>query len=155
MSLYNLFALGAIANNKLMARLNQIKAGALISVAISGFLAITAVIWLNVAENPLLVPLTAMIGVSATIALAVLLDRLQVASFIKLWGLFSLQIYVVHTICTSGMRILLQKFLGFTEPCTHIVLGTIAGIYAPIALDWLCRQVKFPYLFTFRPKRIA
>lgn len=113
-------------------------------------------VWLNIVENQLLVPFIATIGISSTISLAVLLERLKkLASFIQQWGVLSLQIYVAHTIFTSGMRILLQKIFGTTELSTHILLGTMAGIYAPIAIDWLCRQLKFPYLFTFRPNRIA
>lgn len=149
------FALGAAMSSRLMPRLSQINVPTLISITISGFLAITAIVWLNIAENQLLVPLIAMIGVSATIALSILLEQFQFAKFVKLWGLLSLQIYVVHTICTSGTRILLQKLFGVTEPSTHIILGTMVGIYAPIALDWLCKQGNFPYLFTFRSKGIA
>ncbi len=149
------FAIGAAMSSRIMPRLSQINIFTLISVTISGFLAITAIVWLNIAENQLLVPLIAMIGVSATIALSILLDQFKFAKFVKLWGVLSLQIYVVHTICTSGTRILLQKFFGFTEPSIHIILGTMVGIYAPIALNWLCKQGNFPYLFTFRSQSIA
>lgn len=149
------FAIGAVISHKLIPSLNQSKVSTLLLVTISGFLAIAAMVWLNMVENQLLVPFIATIGVSSTIALAVLLERFKVASFIQQWGVLSLQIYVAHTIFTSGMRILLQKLVGTTEPFIHILLGTTAGIYAPIAIDWLCRQLKFPYLFTFRPNRSA
>lgn len=149
------FALGAAISERLIPRLNQISVFTLISITISGFLAITITAWLNLTENQLLVPLIAMIGVSATIALSILLERFNAAKFIKLWGLLSLQIYVAHTLCTSGTRILLQSLLDFTDPYIHIVLGTIVGIYAPIALNWVCQQVQFPYLFVFRSKSTA
>lgn len=149
------FALGAAISDQLMPRLNQISVFTLISITISGFLAITAIVWLNLAENQLFVPLIAMIGVSATIALSILLEQFKFANFIKLWGLLSLQIYVAHTLCTSGTRVLLQNLFNFTNPFIHITLGTILGIYAPIALNWLCQQGKFPYLFVFRSKSIA
>ncbi|WP_009631151.1 acyltransferase family protein [Synechocystis sp. PCC 7509] len=149
------FAIGATVSNRLMPSLDRINVPTLILITTSGFLAIGAIVWLNMAENQGIFPIVAMIGVSATIACAVLLDRFEVASFVKLWGLLSLQIYVVHTLCTAGTRICLQKLFGITEPAAHIILGTVVGIYAPIAIDWLCRQVKFSYLFTFRPQKIA
>lgn len=148
------FAIGATIGSRSMARLSQINTSVLISVSISGFLAIAATVWLSIAENQLIVPLIAMIGVSATIALAILLERFKFAMFVKQWGLLSLQIYVIHTIVTSGMRIILQKLFGITEPFTHIFLGTMAGIYVPIAINWCCGQLKFRYLFTFRPQAL-
>ena len=149
------FALGAAISDQLIPRLNQMSVLTLISITISGFLAITAIAWLNLTENQLLVPLIAMIGVSATIALSILLERFKAVKFIKLWGLLSLQIYVAHTLCTSGTRILLQNVFDFTNPFLHIILGTILGIYAPIALNWVCQRGKFPYLFVLRSRSIA
>jgi fucose 4-O-acetylase-like acetyltransferase len=146
------FAIGTTINRILILRLSQIDTPVLISVVSGGFVAIAATVWFGIAENQLIVPLIAMSGVSATIALAILLEKFRFAQFVKQWGLLSLQIYVVHTIVTSGMRIMLQKLFGITEPLLHIFLGTILGIYVPIAIDWLCKQVKFRYLFTFRPK---
>lgn len=152
------FAIGAAVSSRLMPWLNkisQINIPLLISVTISGFLTVTVTVWLGIAENQLLVPLIAMIGVSATISLAILLEQSKLANFVKVWGLLSLQIYVVHTIVTSGTRILLQKIFSITEPSAHIFLGTIAGIYVPIAICWFCEQVKFRYLFTFYSKGVA
>ena len=148
------FALGAIiASSNLLPRLSKVNAPLLVSVAINGFLLIAASVWLKLVENQSLVPLIAIIGISAVIALAILLERFKFGNFVKLWGLLSLQIYVVHTIVASLMRIVLQKLFGTTEPFIYIFLGTIAGIYVPIAIDWLCRQVKFRYLFTLRPRK--
>ncbi len=152
------FAIGAAVASPLMSwlsRINQFNIPLLISVTISGFLAVAATVWLGIAENQLLVPLIAMIGISATIALAILLEQSKLANFVKVWGLLSLQIYVVHTIVTSGTRIVIQKIFGFTEPSVHIFLGTIMGIYVPIAICWFCEQVKFRYLFTFDSKGVA
>lgn len=149
------FAIGAAISNRLMTNLSQINTSILISITISGFLAIATTVWLNLTENQITAPLIAMIGVSATISLAILLEQSKFANFVKVWGLLSLQIYVVHTIVTSGTRILLQKIFGFTEPSAHIFLGTITGIYVPIAICWFCEQVKFRYLFTFHSKSVA
>lgn len=117
------FAIGAAISNRLMTNLSQVNTSILISITISGFLAIAATVWFNLTENQITAPLTAMIGVSATIALAILLERFKFASFVKLWGVLSLQIYVIHTIITAGMRIIIQNIFGTTEPFTHIFWG--------------------------------
>lgn len=148
------FAVGAvIASSNLLSRLSKVNTPLLVSVTINGFLLIAASVWLQLVEHQSLVLFIAIIGISAVIALAILLERFQLGNFVKLWGLLSLQIYVIHTIVASGMRIVLQKLFGITEPFIYIFVGTIAGIYVPIAIDWLCRQVKFRYLFTLRPRK--
>ena len=148
------FALGAFLDSKkLLTGLSQVKTPLLISVSIGGFLLVALAVLLNIVENQSAVPLIAMIGISASVALAILLERFNLTAFIEVWGLLSLQIYVVHTIVTSGVRMVLQKIFGFSEPFTHIMLGTIAGIYAPIALDQLCNKLRFRYMFTLRPRR--
>lgn len=49
-------------------------------------------------------------------------------------GTASLGIYVMHTLAGSGTRIILQKFLGINEVSTHLVAGTIVGIFVPLAI---------------------
>jgi peptidoglycan/LPS O-acetylase OafA/YrhL len=147
------FAIGAVCGRQaFFSGLSQLNPRQLVAVTIGGLLSVTVSVWLGLIHYQLVVPIVAMLGVSASLALAMLLERLNVVGFIQVWGLLSLQIYVVHTIATSGVRIVLQKLFGFTEPFTHILLGTIAGMYAPI-LDRLCQQLRFRYLFTLRPQR--
>ncbi len=143
------FAIGVIiGNSNLLYKLNQASTTVGLCVTTAGFLLITVAVWLKLTENQLLVPLIAIIGISAVIALSTLLERFKFANFVMLWGSLSLQIYVVHTIVTSGTRITIQKIFGITDPFPHILLGTILGIYVPIAI------CKFQYLFTLRPRKI-
>jgi hypothetical protein len=86
--------------------------------------------------------------------LAILLARFKLAGFIKQWGLLSLEIFVSHSIATAILRTVLQRLFGFTEPFLHLMLGTAIGIYAPIAFEQICRRIRFPYMFTLRPRRI-
>jgi fucose 4-O-acetylase-like acetyltransferase len=148
------FAIGATVSSQLIPWLSQINITLLISVTIGGFLTVAVTVLLGIAENQLLIPFIAMIGVSATISLAILLEQSKLANFVKVWGLFSLQIYVVHTIVTSGTRIVLQKIFGFTEPSAHIFLGTIAGIYVPIGSVGSANKLNFDTCLRFIPRAL-
>lgn len=148
------FGVGAIVSRSpILPLINQAKPMTLMTISIGGFLTIAAFVWLQLATQELLIPLFGILGTGATVAFAVLLERFKLINFIKLWGLLSLQIYVVHTIATAGIRIVLQKLLGVNDPFTHIFLGAIAGIYLPIAVHLFTQQMGFPYLFTLQPKK--
>jgi fucose 4-O-acetylase-like acetyltransferase len=148
------FGIGAIVSkSSLLPIINQAKLIPLITMVLGGFLTIAVFVWLQLATNELLIPLLGLIGTSASVAFAILLERFKLINFIKLWGLLSLQIYVVHTIATSGTRMVLQKLLGIHDPFTHVFLGTIAGIYLPIVLHLFTQQIGFQYLFTLQPKK--
>lgn len=149
------FGIGAIVSkSSLLSIINRATSITLITVGVSGFLTIATFVWFQLATDELLIPLLGLLGTTATVAFAILLERFKFINFIKLWGLLSLQIYVVHTIATSGTRMMLEKLLGISDPFTHVFLGTIAGIYLPIALHLLTQQVGFPYLFTLQPRKV-
>lgn len=91
-------------------------------------------------------------GIAASIALAVLLGRVRGTDFIRVMGVYSLEIYVAHTIALAGVRIFLQKALEIQDTSLHLMLGTIGGIVLPLMLSWLCRRYHAEPLFRF-PKR--
>lgn len=43
--------------------------------------------------------------------------------------------------------VFLQDVFGFTEPIAHLILGTVIGIYAPIALYKICQRSRLRYIF--------
>ncbi|MGB3511491.1 MAG: acyltransferase [Microcoleaceae cyanobacterium] len=132
-----------------LSKLNQFKTSTLLLLTICGYLAVVLGVKLNLTEEKLLSPIVAILGISSTVVLAIILKRFDRAKFIEEWGKLSLQIYVVHTLASAGVRILLQQLFGFTEPLIHLLLGTAIGIYAPIALNMICKKIKFKYMFTF------
>jgi hypothetical protein len=93
--------------------------------------------------------LLAFLGVSSTICLSIFSTRSNRFKFIQQWGIFSLAIFVAHTIASAMARIILQKLLGITEPWIHLLIGTGVGIYLSIALVLLGERLKFPYFFTY------
>ena len=146
--------LGAlVASKDSLAKLRQCKISTLQIVTIVGFLTIGLAVGLNMTEEKWLEPAIALCGICATLTLAMLLEQFNVTRFVEQWGRLSLEIYVAHTIASSMLRIALQHVFGFTEPMTHLILGTGVGIYAPIALETICQRIKFRYMFTLRLPR--
>jgi uncharacterized membrane protein YcfT len=86
-------------------------------------------------------------GIAASVALAVLCDRTAVSGAVRVMGIYSLEIYVVHTIASAGIRIALQKALKVEGPAIHVALGTIGGIVLPLALARFSRRHRAEFLF--------
>lgn len=142
-------ALGAVVgNSRVISELPRLKTSLLIVAIFGGFLTVGAAVGFNFINQSLVIPVVAMFGIFATVALAILLEQLNVAGFLEQWGHLSLAIFVAHTIASSILRIGLQKLLGFEQPLAHLVLGIAVGIYAPIALAIICQRIGFQYMFT-------
>jgi fucose 4-O-acetylase-like acetyltransferase len=146
------FALGVIvgSNTWLSSIKSQTNVFALISVVLGGYLAVGLAVELQLTENAIAIPFIAMLGIVASVILAILLEKFDLLPFVKKWGMFSLEIFVVHAIAASVFRIVLQKLFGFTEPVMHFLLGTVIAIYAPIILSVICSKLGFQYIFTLR-----
>lgn len=69
-------------------------------------------------------------------------------------GRQSLPIYLAHILAGSGTRIILYKFLGVTSVTTHLIIGTLVGVFAPLLLYRLSEYVGAQALFYF-PKNIS
>ncbi|KPU43709.1 acyltransferase family protein [Oxobacter pfennigii] len=57
-------------------------------------------------------------------------------------GKNSMVIYVIHTILTAGVRVILCKF-GIYVFWIHVILATILGLGAPILLFRFCNQIRY------------
>ncbi|MBH8553904.1 acyltransferase [Nostocaceae cyanobacterium CENA357] len=145
------FALGAvIGSGVLTSFIARTKPYTLLLMTLTGYLVVGLAVQLQLAENLIAIPLLAIFGIGSSISLAVLLDKFNLVSSVKNWGIFSLEIFVAHTIAASILRIVIQKIFGVTEPVIHFILGTTIGIYAPIALSMICLKLEFPYMFTLK-----
>ncbi|HBW87521.1 MAG TPA: acyltransferase, partial [Cyanobacteria bacterium UBA11149] len=141
-------AIGAVfGSGKLMSSLSKIKTQIWLIILIGGFLAVALGVSFNLLTGGLTRFLVALFGISASVALAIILERLGKTPFVKEWGCLSLEIYLAHVIAAAIFRILLQKVLGITEPIAHLFLGTMVGIYLPIALNIICQRIGFRYMF--------
>ncbi|MBW4659603.1 MAG: acyltransferase [Drouetiella hepatica Uher 2000/2452] len=147
-------ALGAIVGSSILFRLGDTKPPILILTALGGYFGVAGAVALQLDKNGWLIPAIALLGSAASVAIALLLEQLNILRFIKQWGLFSLEIFVVHTIVIAVTRIALQK-LGLRDPLLHFLIETLVGIYIPIALAVMCRRYKFPYLFRWRDRGVV
>ena len=86
-------------------------------------------------------------GTIATIALAILIERFHLFTFVKQWGYLSMAIYLVHTIASALFRTILLKLLKIDAAIVHLVIQTFVGIYLPIFLYLNSVKFRFPYLF--------
>jgi fucose 4-O-acetylase-like acetyltransferase len=86
-------------------------------------------------------------GITAVIALALLLEKTGFGRAIQFLGRYSLEIYLVHTIAAAGVRIALANVMHVSDPAAHLVLGTSAGIYGPIALVLFLNWIGFHFAF--------
>ena len=102
-------------------------------------------------------PLATTIALLMTINLAVLLERLKFASFIRQWGELSMEIYLVHVLAIKSFRVLTFNILGLDYAWLHIITGIFIGMYVPIILKWLSDKVGTDILFvapTFKKQEV-
>ncbi len=145
------FALGAVIGSSVLTSLiDRTKLYILLLISVGGYLLVGLAVQLQLAENLIAIPLLAILGIGSSISLAVVLEKFNLVSAVKNWGIFSLEIFVAHTIAASILRIGIQKIFGITDPVIHFILGTTIGIYAPIALIMICSKLEFPYMFTLK-----
>jgi fucose 4-O-acetylase-like acetyltransferase len=148
-------ALGAIVGSSIpLAQLGRVNPSIWIGVTLGGYLAVAAAVLLQLDQNGWLIPAIALLGSAASVAIAILLGKFKVLSFIQRWGFFSLEIFVVHTIVIAVTRMVLQKLLGISDPLLHLALEIMVGIYIPIVLAVVCQRAKFPYLFRWGDRQM-
>jgi fucose 4-O-acetylase-like acetyltransferase len=97
---------------------------------------------------PDMVPVLAIGGTIGAVALALLLDRMRLASVVSFLGRYSLEIFVLHTIASAAVRISLS-LVAVRSPVLHFLAGSAAGILVPIAMSNAFRMVGFQMAFTF------
>lgn len=94
------------------------------------------------------------IGVLFVVAILVLSQNLRISFIEKLSFKFSeyfMPVYVMHTIFSAGVRILLLR-LGVQSPIIHIICGLFAGFIIPIAVYEIAKKIP-PLLFFIYPKK--
>jgi fucose 4-O-acetylase-like acetyltransferase len=149
------FAAGvAVSRGDLLAWFTTRGNAALAATCLAGYALIAIGKLAHDGEQDVLWLVLAIGGIVATIALSVLAERLGRIAVVRFWGVMSLEIYVAHVLAASATRIVLQQFLGATDPLAYLTLGTAVGMFAPICLAYLSNAVGFPYLFTLNPARL-
>ena len=87
-----------------------------------------------------------LLGSAGLLALAGWLSGLREWRILALLGQRSLEIFLAHIVAASGTRILLMQ-AGLDAPLAHLLLGTVAGLLASIALWALVRRLGIRGVF--------
>ncbi len=85
------------------------------------------------ADAPSLQLALAVAGISTTVTVIPFLAR-RLAAVVAWLGRYSMEIYCVHVITASGVRIVLHHFLALDQVVLHLVAGLLAGLLLPILL---------------------
>jgi peptidoglycan/LPS O-acetylase OafA/YrhL len=64
----------------------------------------------------------------------------------KLFGQYSMEIYIMHILFASGVRIVLQKLFGIREFWPHLLTGMAAGLLLPLATLYLINRFHLRFL---------
>jgi len=57
-------------------------------------------------------------------------------------------IYLMHILAGSGARVILSKFMGIDSIPLHLVVGTLVGLLAPLAAQWVITRFNLSFLLT-------
>ncbi|MBI9099303.1 MAG: acyltransferase [Spirochaetaceae bacterium] len=63
-------------------------------------------------------------------------------------GSSSLEIYLMHILAGSGLRIILKNYFGIESFIIHLVLGSLFAIFAPLLAIIIIKKLKIPYMFS-------
>ena len=81
------------------------------------------------------------IGIYASILFIFLVSKIGFAArFLDFMNKYSFQTYLLHTIFTAGIRMVLIK-VGITQWYIHIVAGCIFGIVCCVAVSKICEKI--------------
>ncbi len=109
------------------------------------------VVWGKI-EAPFIKEAMVLFGIYASILFISLLQDVKlVAGFLLFVNKYSLQIYLLHTIFTAGVRIALMRF-GITAWWIHVLLGTACGLGFSVLAAVIAKKTKVLNLLFFPTK---
>ena len=151
------FGIGTFANFKSLTKPKTLLKWLVI--ALHTAIGITLII-LNLIEAPIVKEFMILLGIYASIQLISMLQNIKpVAKFLDFVNRYSFQIYLLHTIFTAGVRILLVR-LNITAWWIHVPVGTLCGLACSVLAAVVAKKVGFLNFFffptkVFRKKRTA
>ncbi len=115
---------------------------------------VTGVIFvlLNKIEAPFIKEIMIVFGIYSSIMFISLIQCCKpVARFLDFVNKYSFQIYLLHTIFTAGIRIILLR-MNITQWWIHVLLGTACGLVFSVLAAVIAKKVKFLNFFFFPAK---
>lgn len=110
-------------------------------------------VMMNWIEKPVVEEFMTCFGIYASVMLICLVrDCKPVTAFLDFMSRYSFQVYLLHTIFTAGVRIVLLR-MNITWWWLHVILGTAAGIGCSVLAAVIARKFKFLNFFFFPTKK--
>ena len=107
---------------------------------------------LNKIEAPFIKELMILFGIYSSILFISMLQCCKlVARFLDFVNKYSFQIYLLHTIFTAGIRIILLR-MNIAQWWIHVLLGTACGLVFSVLAAVIAKKVKFLNFFFFPAK---
>jgi hypothetical protein len=88
-------------------------------------------------------------GVCGIYFLTSLIQNRKVASWLAVVGLFSSEIYILHTIAIAPVRTVLAHVLHVHRFWPSFFAANVTGVGVPLMVAIAARRYKFPYLFAW------
>jgi fucose 4-O-acetylase-like acetyltransferase len=151
------FALGAVFGEAICRRLAALKLPVLAVISVAAFALLTLLLMVGIGRDVLDYLARfglALLGLLGALALSIVLNQTlpgRLVRIVRVWGQKSMQIYIAHVLAASGLRVVLVRVFGLTDPWLHVALQTAAGVVVPLWLDAFLGYIRFPYAFSLRP----
>ena len=111
-----------------------------------------ALLYLNLIETPFFKEFMLLLGIYASILLISLLQNCKpIASFLGFMNRYSFHIYLLHTIFTAGVRIVMLR-LDIMQWWIHVPIGTVCGIAFSVLTAMIAKKVRLLDFFFFPTK---
>jgi fucose 4-O-acetylase-like acetyltransferase len=144
-------ALGAALGPALTrVRSDRIVRAACLALALASLAVLVRWFWRAGDVGPLRLAVASLLGMLGVIAAGVAIGESPLARVLAFLGRRSLEIYVAHVLAAAGMRIMLVQLYEISDPMTHLVLDTAAGVALPLALWWATEFLRPNFFFTLR-----
>ena len=107
---------------------------------------------LNKIEAPFIKEIMILLGIySSVMFISIFQDCKAITRFLDFINKYSFQIYLLHTIFTAGIRIILLR-LNIAQWWIHILLGTALGLVFSVLAAVIAKKVKCLNFFFFPSK---
>ncbi len=110
---------------------------------------------INKIEAPVVKEIMILFGIYSSIMFVYVIQSFKlIARFLNYVNKYSFQIYLLHTIFTAGIRIILLR-MNIAQWWIHILMGTACGLAFSVLVAVIAKKVKFLNFFFFPAKIIG
>jgi len=104
---------------------------------------------INKIEAPFIKEMMILFGIYSSIMFISMVQGFKyISRFLEYVNKYSFPIYLLHTIFTAGIRIILLR-INISEWWVHIILGTVCGLAFSVLVAVIAKKVRFLNFFFF------